>query len=142
MTTIAYCHKDREIAVDSRATRGNIIDSDNDNKLKIVNGVTFIMTGKACDYQLLIDIYFGVDKTELVPDCCCMVIDDGKFYEFSVESDGSTCRDELVSDTAFGSGASFALAAMDFGCNAKDAVKYAKTRDCKTGGRVRVFKVK
>lgn len=41
-----------------------------------------------------------------------------------------------------GSGYQFAIAALDLGKTAKEAVNYAKTRDIYTGGRVRVFDVK
>lgn len=142
MTTICYNHKDKEIAVDSRSTRGNLIDSDSDNKFSKVNGVTFALCGATCDYELLFSYYFGSPVADLVPECKAIVVDGGVAYEFYVNSEGNPCKDMLVSNTAFGTGGDFALAAMDFGCNARNAVKYAMTRDSKSGGKIRVMKVK
>ena len=45
MTTIAYNHKDREIAVDGQISRGNIIVTLNADKVDIVDNVKFIMCG-------------------------------------------------------------------------------------------------
>jgi len=42
---------------------------------------------------------------------------------------------------AMGSGEEFALAALDHGKTAEDAVAYAATRDSGTGGKIRVFDV-
>ena len=59
-----------------------------------------------------------------------------------VNDGGVMSSSRLTHDMTAGSGEAYAQAAMDFGCNAKQAIKYAMTRDCKTGGKVRVFKVK
>lgn len=42
---------------------------------------------------------------------------------------------------AIGSGAKFAIAAMDCGKCAKDAIKIAKRRDSATGGNIKVIKI-
>lgn len=42
---------------------------------------------------------------------------------------------------AIGSGAAYALAAMDMGASAEDAVRAAMKRDIYTGGKVRAMKV-
>lgn len=41
----------------------------------------------------------------------------------------------LAYNYALGSGATLAIAAMDFGCNCVGAIEYAMTRDSNTGGR-------
>lgn len=140
MTTIAYNHQDKEVAVDSRVSRGNLIVTDKANKRLLVKGVEFFICGATCDFDLLVDSYFN-GKSDLVPDASAITIDNGKAYRCGVESDGTGWKQELVNNDAMGSGADWAIAAMDFGCNSKDAVNYAKTRDNCTGGRVRVFKV-
>ena len=43
---------------------------------------------------------------------------------------------------AVGSGAVFAIAAMDCGKSAVEAIRIAKKRDVNTGGRIRTIKVK
>lgn len=139
MTTIAYNHKDREIAFDSRSTRSGIIMSDSVMKMEAHNGVVFFLAGYACDFHDLINMYFSDIKTELRIDAGGYVYDKGIFYRIGVESCGSYYKQILIHNDSVGSGSKFALAAMDFGLNAEGAVKYAATRDIKTGGEVRVF---
>ncbi|EPM72547.1 20S proteasome subunits A/B [Pseudomonas syringae pv. theae ICMP 3923] len=57
MTTIAY--KDGVIAYDSRTTGGTTISDDDSGKLQTVDGVQFICTGCACDFDALIAGYIG-----------------------------------------------------------------------------------
>jgi len=52
------------------------------------------------------------------------------------------CEQIIKYNKGLGSGRDFAIAAMDHGKSAKEAVKYAMTRDTYTGGRIRVFNVK
>jgi ATP-dependent protease HslVU (ClpYQ) peptidase subunit len=141
MTTIAYNDKDKEIAVDSRMTEGSLIITDKDIKFKVVNGVSFISCGGVSDGDTLIDVYLGAstDKCEL--DANIIIANDcGVFCASYIENYLNVWK--LNHNTAWGSGEKFALAAMDFGCSAKDAVKYAMTRDIYTGGKIRVIKVK
>ena len=56
--------------------------------------------------------------------------------------DGLLKRYALTYNDADGSGYAFAISAMDFGCDARGAVKYASTRDNYTGGRIKVINVK
>ena len=141
MTTIAYNHKDKEIAYDSRLTCGSLIVSDEDNKAITRGDVVYISCGDVSDINKLIDNI----GTENISHSECNVevyfIKDGKFFRCVWPYGDSMSITPLDSNRACGSGADFALAAMDFGKNAKDAVEYAKTRDCKTGGKVKVFKV-
>lgn len=141
MTTIAFNYKDKEIAVDSRESAGNRIVNDKCNKVLIRNGVKFIICGASADREMFIDYYFSENKTDLVPECTGMAIDKGVGYYVTVNGDGVSCRQEMVCNETMGSGGDFALAAMDFGCSARDAVKYAMKRDSRTGGKIRVIKV-
>lgn len=142
MTTISYNHKDKEIAVDSRLTCGGTITSDKQNKTQIENGVLFIFCGKCCDQDLLVDYYFDRNKSNLLPEASAFVVDRGIAYALTVSDDGVVNKYKMQHNDARGSGEQFALAAMDFGCSAKDAVKYTMTRDIYTGGKIRVIKVK
>lgn len=141
MTTIAYNHKDREIAVDSRISNlsGLIV---NDKAVKHVkrNGQLFVSTFSGSDHLLLIDIYFGAKAERESYDATVMFTCDGVVFIMSY-SEGQLDQWPLLENAGIGSGGDFALAAMDFGCNAKDAVKYAATRNMYTGGKITVFKV-
>jgi ATP-dependent protease HslVU (ClpYQ) peptidase subunit len=57
-------------------------------------------------------------------------IDDNEFW---VEN--------LYCNQGVGSGFKFAISAMDHGKSAKDAVKYAATRDIYTGGKIHVYDI-
>ncbi|MCH9646073.1 MAG: proteasome subunit beta [Proteobacteria bacterium] len=140
MTTIAYNHKDKEIAYDSRLTTGNDIYTDSAVKMKKVGGVVYFMSGRISDYDDFIKDFEprkqAIDNLE----CSMLCVQGGKVYWLSIDNGLytktlSTCND------AIGSGYPWVMAAMDFGKSAKEAVEYAKTRDCKTGGKVKVFKI-
>ena len=59
MTTIAYDHKNKTIAWDSRKTSSdNIIMNDDEGKHVERDGVHFWLAGTACDLESMIDAYF------------------------------------------------------------------------------------
>lgn len=136
MTTIAYQYAQNQIAVDSRLTRGNMIVSDNSEKHRVINGQVWFFKGKCSDENLL--VAWGGNGS--VPECSAIVAKDGKAF-WVVAGDAGLEWTELTFNEAGGSGQEFALAAMDFGKTAKEAVEYAATRDSATGGVVRVFDV-
>lgn len=139
MTTIAYHHGDREIAVDSRLMIADIIATDNGIKFIKNNVGIWFFSGSMHDSETLSKLKHKDESKGL--DVIAMLISNGKVYGVSVR-DGCCSHTLYDNNFAFGSGCDFALAAMDFGKSAKEAVKYAMTRDIYTGGRVRVFKVK
>lgn len=142
MTTIVYDHKNKQIAVDGRTTRSDIVCSDNSEKFRFVDGQVWFFTGIAGDQQLLVDWFTaGKDKPALVPECEALVIIDGKVYSNMVAEHGVSCQHELKFDESIGSGSKFALAALDHGKSAKEAVEYAATRDIYSGGKITVFSV-
>lgn len=140
MTTLAYNHKDRQIACDSRSTRQSTIISDQAKKFEIVDGVMFFLCGSVCDYDIFIKMYFGEKSTE-IPECNSFTVDNGVIYRCGVTEEGLFWKQKLTNDDALGSGWQFALSAFDFGCNAKESVEYAKTRDSGTGGKVYLYDV-
>lgn len=141
MTTIVYDHKNKVIAWDSRRTGCNgVIKSDTSEKMTEHNGVTFWMAGSLCDEELMISHYFG-NKEELIPEANCFAFDDGKLYRCGVSNEAVFWKEPLTNNDAFGSGSEWAMAALDFNCDARQAVEYAKTKDCYTGGEVKTFKV-
>lgn len=141
MTTIAYNHKQKQVAIDSRYTRGDVIDSDRGNKVRKDDRGTWLFAGHQGDFNDLMKLQRN-EKADIRPDCGAILISDGKAYSVDTDSEGLCIISELTDNLTIGSGSNFALAAMDFSCTAKQAVEYAKTRDIYTGGKVRVFDVK
>lgn len=138
MTTIVYCHKTKQIAVDSRVTAGMLIKSDSAAKfIKNKRGEIWFISGQRSEGEN----YSKLKHGDVVNDdfnIDAIVIKDGEVYS-AIESNGvlSFCKVEW--NEATGSGNEFALAALDFGKTAKEAVEYAATKDCYTGGKVHVF---
>ena len=144
MTTIAY--KSGIIAYDSQVTQGDVIKDLNFSKKFERDGIVFFMVGSPCDFETLISSWFtgkNVLLDGLIPDASAFVVDKDKLWECGVNESGVFCSDHLPLDRpdACGSGASFALAAMDCGLSAEDAVKVAANRDLYTGGVIRVFEI-
>jgi hypothetical protein len=140
MTTIAY--KDGVIAYDSRQTRNDRIVSDNCLKCKIVDGVSFFLSGAVCDEKALIAAYFGTPS--LVPvECSGYAVDDGKLMMIGHDDKTGIWKQDLdpSNPDAIGSGAQYALAAMDMGASAEDSVRAAMKRDIYTGGIIRSITV-
>ena len=141
MTTIVY--KDGIIAYDSFQTRGDIITNDNCNKLHIVNGIKFLLTGSVCDYPEFLSIAIGEsqprDGFEL--DVEGLMVKGGKLYNCAIQDKFWQTLIKREDIYAIGSGRNFAYTAMDCGLSARDAVKMAIKRDLYSGGRVRTIKL-
>lgn len=140
MTTIAY--KDGVIAYDSRQTQGTRIADDDREKLEVVNGVKFVLTGAISDFPSLIDCYFGIAKSGPI-DAGGLVVDDRSIWVIG-HCDESGFWKEAHSHAvpfATGSGAAHAITAMDMGGDAELAIAMAAKRDTGTGGRVRSFRI-
>ena len=138
MTTIAFHYEDKEIAVDSRVCCGSVIMTDSRNKIIEKGDLVFVLSGDNASIDALINSYPCANG---VSDAAGFLVKGGVVYAID-------CRDDVISESvvdyndANGDGYSFALSAMDYGCSAHDAVEYAKARNCKTGGKVNVIKVK
>lgn len=140
MTTIAY--KDGVIAYDSRQTRGGAIVSDDAPKCQVVDGVSFFLAGAVCDEKALIAAYFGTPSAVPV-ECSGYAVDGGRLLMVGYDDKTGIWKQELdpANPDAIGSGSAYALAAMDMGASAEDAVRAAMKRDIYTGGRVRTMRV-
>lgn len=136
MTTIAY--KDGVIAYDGRQTRNDRIVSDSAPKCKVVDGVSFFLSGAVCDEKALIAAYFGT-LSPVPVECSGYVVDGGKLMMVGHDDKTGIWKQELAPSNpdAIGSGAPYALAAMDMGASAEDAVLAAMKRDIYTGGLIR-----
>ena len=138
MTTIVYDHKTKQIAVDSRVTRGFDISTDSANKWLYNKSDLWFFCGVIAESQRLID---SVDDSSITDvECKAIAIINGSVYLVSNEGD-KTFVSPIRWNDAIGSGEDYAKAALDFGKSAKEAVEYAMTRDTGTGGKVHVFDV-
>lgn len=138
MTTIVYCHKTKQVAVDGRATTSRgIISNDNVDKTVISDVGIWFIAGNACNSDDLIKLKHN-DECKLNLQCSAILISNKEAYLVYVD-EGVCAHEKIVNNEAMGSGELFALAALDFGQTAKQAVEYTATKDCYTGGNVRVF---
>lgn len=144
MTTIAV--KDGVVAVDSRLTQGGTVLDDAFDKRAVVKGVQFFVAGNVTDDAQIIALYFaGEDAIEDVDGKPCadfIIVDGSSVYYGGIEETGYW-KMLLTTGTpyAIGSGAAYALGAMDAGATAKAAVKIA-SRDVFTGGAIHTYKIK
>ena len=136
MTTIAYHHKDKQVAVDSRTTCNNVIITEEAIKIYDIGDKKFILCGEVQDIQEFIDLYPDINKKL---NCWGVMIKNKEAYDIGTNQDGKFSKCKMNYNDAFGSGNEFAIAAMDFGKSAKEAIEYAMTRDNKTGGKVQVI---
>ena len=139
MTTIAY--KDGIIAYDGRVTVGTRIDYDDYQKCIEVKGVKFVLAGCNADASRLIEAFFGAKMRNV--DACALAYDGETLWlvnHFDVEG---LLKTRLMPERpyAIGSGSPYAFAAMDMGCDARQAVKAAMKRDSCTGGKIRTLTV-
>ncbi len=138
MTTIAFNFKDKEIAVDSRCTKGLTIVSDSYEKALINELGIWFFCGTVADRLELCNL----KPNETASHClsgCAMLIRDGEAFEVYTDEDGRYCEQPMEQDSTLGSGEEFALAAMDFGLSAAESVAYAMQRDVCTGGAIQVY---
>lgn len=142
MTTIVYDHKNRIIACDGRLMRGLKIRSENYQKWRETKEGVAFFAGTVADidtFSKMMGVEF--DKFPVKTDTTCLLVRDGKVYECSFDSDDGYFEIEMQFNAAIGSGGALALSALDFGCSAKDAVKYAHSKDAGTGGEVYVYDI-
>jgi hypothetical protein len=139
MTTIVYDHNAQLIACDSRRSSNGLIKTDSAIKYRYSGANLFFMCGFTCDMAKLIEAYNG--KEVEACESHALVVSDGIVKLCGIE-DGKFWIEPVDHNESIGSGSSFALAALDFGKSAKEAVEYAITRDCYSGGKVHVYDIK
>ena len=138
MTTIAY--KGGVIAYDSRATRGELISCDDVEKMRVVDGAHFFISGYVCLEDDFISAWFGADIKNNDENVGAIAYDKDGVWLAGLDESG-LFKQKLNYDTAIGSGTAYAITAMDMGASAKQAVKMAAKRDTNTGGKIRTFKM-
>lgn len=143
MTTIAYNHKKKEIAVDGRTTKDMVVINDNSEKFVITEDYVIFIAGSVSDIEYLLEL---VDKNqrdaEFIPRATAFLVKESKVYTIYVDDRRMLCVEPVNENDAIGSGEPWAIAAMDFGKTTKAAVEYAASKDTCTGGKITVFNVK
>jgi len=145
MTTIAT--DGVTVAYDSRTMIDyQVIISDKTNKLIIKEGVYFVGCGSRSDVNKIIDSYLSGECDESMEGVNSIVWvsnGNGELWAICIDEGRPITQSvEWVGNAAIGSGADFALAALDFEKTPVQAVKYAMTRNSSTGGKVNSFKLK
>jgi len=146
MTTIVYDHKNKQIACDSRSTISGTIIDDESIKYRQVGDKLWFISGRVGDADTFIKHYKPLTSANENMDVSCIfVITEGDcvggVYMAIKDSDNTYAECITDHNYAQGSGDSWALAALDFGCTAKEAVEYAITKDCYSGGKVHVYDI-
>lgn len=140
MTAIAC--RDGELATDSRITAGSMVVSDKRTKVhRLRDGSLVAWAGSVQDAELLLRAMRKTTKEKhpKLEDISALHLRvDGTLWEY----EGEAWVKQDPGYYATGSGAPYALAAMDAGASARDAVKIAIKRDANSGGRVQSLKLK
>jgi len=146
MTTIVYDHKNKQIACDSRTTIGGTIIDDESIKYKTVDDKLWFLSGSPGDADTFITHYKPLTETNahLNIDAIFLIIQGdcvGGVYR-AIKNEQDVYK-ECILDHNFtaGSGDMWALAALDHGKTAKEAVEYAMSRDIYSGGKVHVYDI-
>ncbi len=138
MTTIAYHHESKTIAFDSRVSTTQSMCSDTAKKWFEVDSDIVISCGECADiYELERD--WILDKYNDLKCEFMLIRNEITFYGYV--KNGRKHIEPLLYNFAIGSGAKWAIAAMDFKKDAFEAVEYAKERDFRTGGKIQKFNV-
>ena len=144
MTTIVYDHEKQQIACDSRMAKSSGVYADCYDKMRWAKNRLFITSGSTCDLDYFINNFENLTLVNLVDgieiDCYGIMVENGKAYSVFIH-EGVFNSELLICNDFKGSGGKFALAALDFGKTAKEAVEYAITKDCYSGGKVHVYDI-
>lgn len=143
MTTIAYNHRDKELASDSQGTSCEVIVPKVYTKIHKLSFGWVGFWGNTADMGAAIKILEGDelegDWTKL--DVGGIVLPDtGSAYNFYIDSLGGLAKEFITNNWAAGSGREFALGAMHVGATAREAVKAAIKYDIYSGGKIVVKK--
>jgi hypothetical protein len=144
LTTIAY--KNGIIAYDSLCVKGDTIIDSNFDKHVINDNLHIFYCGTVSDIDLFLSAWNGKTRPEnIVPDLEAYVWDGDKLYNSSVDQEENLLwKIELEKNKhyAIGSGHQAALALMDHGMTAFEAVSAVSKRDLYTGGEIKTFSIK
>lgn len=143
MTTILYSHEEKTVYYDSQVSAGDTILSLDEDKKVVMGDLVFIFCGRVCDQEKIISEYLS-NGDNYLPNVChssaAILVRKGEGCSILCLDDGKLVESPLKYSTAMGSGASFALGALDAGLTGQQAVKLAIGRDVYSGGKVRKVK--
>ncbi|TMO59369.1 proteasome subunit alpha [Pseudoalteromonas aurantia] len=140
MTTIAFHYPSQIICTDSFTTTHDCIVTAHAKKYFDVEQGRVFATGNCAEiYHLKKHWNDGEFKPIM---CEFFMVDKHKKIFFGEVRRGFKYLEPLEQNWAIGSGAKWAIAAMDFGKDAVEALSYACTRDKSTGGALQSFNVK
>lgn len=138
MTTIAYHHESKIIAVDSYSTSDTRVANSNAEKWLTIGNDLIVFSGTISDVKHFIEAYKNGKCESDDVDVTAFVVRSGELNRGGVHR-GNYWEEPINYNDALGSGSAFALAALDFKMTAKEAVQYASTRCIFTGGTVHTF---
>ena len=141
MTTIVYCHKTKQIAVDSRATMGTRIVSDKHEKHYEHEGCHFFVAGSIQDIDSILSAYSNKDTKWSRDRFSAIVVTPANTVVAFYSVGTKLYTIPITFNDAYGSGGDWALAALDFGFTAGNAVRYAATKDNCTGGPIYLYDI-
>jgi len=140
MTTIVYDHKNKQVACDSRATAGGTILSDAETKYRKKGDYIWFMCGCSGSIDTFLTHFEALKDCAPNLDTSGIFVFDGNVYQACI--DENVFREDLLEvSVGAGSGGDWALAALDHGKTAKEAIEYAMTRDIYSGGKVHVYDI-
>lgn len=146
MTTIVYDHKNKQIACDSLLTMDGIVIDSEAIKYKTKDGKLWFIAGSPGDADTFIQHYeplTGANKNLNVD--TIFVIKEGECKDgvyMAIHDEGNIYKECVLDyNYATGSGFKWALAALDHGKTAKQAIEYAITKCIYTGGKVHVYDI-
>lgn len=139
MTTIVYSHKLRTISYDSRVTAGGDIISDEHDKMVERDGKKYFIAGNNADIDIFLNEVGNNNQASEGIDVCALMVEGDDVSLVAISSDGRYKINKLQFNEGVGSGCCWALAALDFGKDTKEAVKYAAKKDSRTGGTINTY---
>lgn len=134
MTTIAY--DGYSICYDGRETFNGMICADDKEKLYRCKHGKMFMAGSTCAIERFINEFEDGKDTNVSEEVLGFLIETKFVYLVGVSQGKFWKCKQSGQKIAIGSGAPYAISAMDHGKSAYDAVYYAMTRDIYSGGDV------
>lgn len=136
MTTIAF--DGTHICADGRSTIGNAIYTEDEPKIVKAGDYILAMAGDSESSEaLILALQAGHELTdieELPAYICGFLVHKGEVHTIHWDDEGKRIGSwKCHKHWAFGTGSEYAIAMMDSGKTAKEAVQYAGTRDTNTG---------
>jgi ATP-dependent protease HslVU (ClpYQ) peptidase subunit len=148
MTTLAYDHERKLIAIDSRVSAAGQIMCDKTIKFKVASDKSvWFYSGRPVDMNVAMNIFESYEqKCIKAPkdniEFAAVIAFKGKAYFSYYTSSHDYVMEEAKHNDGFGSGGIYALCALNMGKTILNSIEFAKTMDTCSGGQVHVFDLK